>query len=627
MNFRFLILGIWLLCFSTDTIAQTQADAYYAWVMNFQAKKNYTKAREEMGKLLQRFPTYTAAYSTLAEWYFTDHQFAKARDVLAKAYAFNKEFAYPYAKSLVYTGNAETALSIINAHLSSNRNEWQFLQRQAMFVASAINHPVKDSIYNLGRPNTSDPELYPWITADSTTLFFTRRISGMDEDFFYSTIDTCGGWFTGTNLGRPPNTLDQESAQMISADEHYLFYTKCDTRSENGWALGGCDLYMSYRVAKDSPWSVPEGFGATINTPNYEGMGCLSADNKTLYFVSDRAGGFGGKDIWMSRFENGLWQIPQNLGANINTPFDEAAPYLHIDNQTLYFSSNGHPGMGGSDFFMSRLQQDTVWTKAVNLGFPINTAADELGICLTPSGKHAYFSSDRDSSAGNFDIYHMQLPIRLQPLPVAILEGVVQDSIEKSTLNYARMSIVDAASQKEMYNFLSNKGDGSFMCTLPLGKWYYIKTLRFGYSETTDTINLMDVQANDRLVHNVSMLPYDYIAPVHDSLILTIYFPKNVTTLSDSVKQVLLEAMNPWMDNIQSTAFFINSYTDNSGTPLINEQISFNRATTVANYIIAMGAYDMNVHPQGWGEANPLYTNDTEEGKNANRRVEVIIRR
>jgi outer membrane protein OmpA-like peptidoglycan-associated protein len=629
MNIRLLILWFFF-CFATLQVhsqIQVSAEHRYYKALSYQAKKNYPEARKLLERLLVDYPNYTDAYSTLSKWYFTEHQFLKAKEVLQKGYQTNKAFAYPFAKALIYSGEPELALSIINTYSNTGRKEWQQLKAQATFVAKALQFPIKDSIYNLGRPNTSDPELYPWLTTDSTQLNFTRRISGIDEDFFMTTVDSCGGWFTGSNLGRPPNSLDQESAQMISADGHYLFYTKCENRSVNGWAQGGCDLYMSYRVANDSPWSSPEIFGATINTPNYEGMGCLSADNKVLYFVSDRAGGFGGKDIWEARFENGLWQEPKNLGSNINTPNDETAPYLHVDNQTLYFSSTGHPGMGGSDFFISRKLNDTSWEKALNLGYPINTAADENGLCITPSGKHLYFSSDRDSLAGNFDIYHMDLPLAIQPLPVAFISGVVQDSLQKGSLNYARMTIVEAGNDKEIYNFLSNKGDGSYTVTLPIGKTYYLSVGRFGFTDKTDTLNLIETIVNDRINHPISMLPYDYIAPVQDSLIYTIYYSKNVTLLTDSLKNVLYQVMAPWMEAIGSTAFYINSYTDNTGSPLINEQISYTRAKHVAEQIISFGAYDMNVHPEGWGEGNPAYSNDTEEGRNANRRVEIIIRR
>jgi len=606
---------------------RSHAEKYYHQALTLQYQKNYKEAREAMEKAIKENPSYTDAQSLLAEWYFSDHAFEKAKLVLTNAYHYNKAFAFPYAKSLVYTGDVSAALSLINTYYTTGRKEWQQLQKQALFVQQAKKNPLKDTVHNIGRPNTSDPEMFPWITADSSTLYFTRRISNIDNDFFITTIDTCGGWYTGTNLGRPPNSSDQESAQMISSDGHYLFYTKCDNRSSNGWAQGGCDLYMSYRVCDDSVWSAPQSFGATINTPGFEGMGCLSPDNRTLYFVSNKPGGFGGMDIWMSRFENGLWQAPKNLGSEINTPGDETAPYIHIDNQTLYFASNGHPGMGGSDLFISSKINDTLWSQAVNMGYTINTAFDENSLCITSDGATLFFASDRDSAAGNFDIYTVNLPASLKPTPVAILNGYVYDSLSKKLLNYASIGIREVYSNKELYHFLSNRGDGSFMMNLPTGLKYIAHTDRVGFQDRDDTLDLSLSSANDRYSYNIALLPQGYIAPVNDSLVAIVHFIKNSIQLSEDERQKLTQALMPWIDQAAATLVFVNGYTDNTGTPMINEQLSYTRAHAIADELMNLGFNEMNIKAQGWGEADPVAPNDNEENQNLNRRVEIIIRR
>jgi outer membrane protein OmpA-like peptidoglycan-associated protein len=484
----------------------------------------------------------------------------------------------------------------------------------------------RDTAFNMGRPNTRDAEMFPWISHNEQKLYFTRRMRNTDEDFFTTEVDSCGGWFTGRNMGRPANTLNQEAAQMISADGHYLFFMRCENRSENGWGQGGCDLYMAYTA--DSVWSVPQSFGATINTPGYEGMPCLSADNRELYFVSDREGGYGGMDIWISKFQNGLWQPPRNAGPQINTSGNESAPFLHIDNHTFYFASDGHPGLGGTDLFITRKTGDTTWQMPVNMGYPINTTVDESSLSINTSGNKIFFASDRDSIAGNFDLYEMKLPEKLRPVPVRVVKGYVSDSLTGGRLSYASIWVSDPATEEPLYHFVSNRGDGSFMITLPVGRMYKWHTDRISYKDGEDIIDLSDQDStNVPYAYSIALLPADYIVPVKDITVLTILFPKRGTSLSDTDKATIQRALSPWATDKEGLHIQVNGYTDNSGTPLINEELSHMRASLVAREIIDMGFDPLAVHTEGWAEADPVAPNDTEEGMQMNRRVEVIIRR
>jgi outer membrane protein OmpA-like peptidoglycan-associated protein len=425
-------------------------------------------------------------------------------------------------------------------------------------------------------------------------------------------------------MGHPPNTADQESAQMMSADGHYLFFTRCENRSENGWGQGGCDLYMSYR--SDSVWSVPESFGATINTPDFEGMPWLSADNRELYFCSNRPGGYGGFDLYVTRFEEGLWQAPRNLGPEINTAGNEGSPYLHIDGQTLYFSSDGLQGMGGKDLFMCRRINDTTWSKPVNMGYPINSTDDENSIYVSLDAKKMYFSSDRDSVAGNYDLYETHLPPALQPNPVSYFKGYVLDSLSKEKLTYATIVVSDAKSKKALYRFVSNRGDASYMITLPLGHKYRLDIERMGYQPWSDTITLTKQNFQHPIEKNISMLPLDYIPPINDTLLFSIHFPLNSIKLSDSDKVQINRMLEPWIME-KGIVFYVNGYTDNTGTPIRNEELSTKRANLIAREIKNKGFDEINIRSKGYGEAKPLRGNDTEEDRFMNRRVEVVIRR
>lgn len=623
-----------MLCFPAVSQVPAAAGEQYNTAVRYRLKKKDSMAYVAMNRAIEIHPSYRDAYATLGEWYFTDRQFAAATDVFVRASASCKDgrtaFALPLARSLLYDYKPTQALQLIigNAQRSDNK-EWEELRKSATFMQRALNNMLKDTVYNLGpRINTENPELHPFISADTMYLYYTRMVNNVDMDCYKTTIDSCGcaKWFSGGNLGSPTNTPDHEAAQFVSADGHYLFYMRCDNRSENGWDQGGCDLYMAYTA--DSVWSDGQSFGATINTPAYEGMPCLSPDNRDLYFVSDREGGYGGLDIWVSRFEDGLWQLPRNLGPHINTPKDETAPFIHIDNRTLYFSSNGHPGMGAADLYYSRRVNDTLWSDPVNMGYPVNTSGNEKSISVTIDGKHAYLSSDRDSVEGNYDIYETDLAKHLQPVPVVVLKGYVYDSLTKEKLPYSVVNIQDATTGEKLYRFVSNRGDASYMITLPTGNKYAYVADRVGYMETIDTISLVDTDP-DRgkpINYNISLLPQGYTAPIHDSLILTIQFPINSKTVSDSDKLVIQEAIEPWMDE-DGLVFIVSGYTDNTGTPMINEELSALRAKEVANELMAYGFSEFSIDANGWGEANPVASNDTEVGRDLNRRVEIVVRR
>ncbi|RYE23515.1 MAG: hypothetical protein EOP51_10300 [Sphingobacteriales bacterium] len=631
MRFRLLLITVCtLLCGPAMAQVPASAQASFEKAMRLRQQKDNDAACKEMQKAINAYPVYTEAYSILGEWYFMGRKYGDAVKVFQQASSSTRNgaqaFAKPLAKSLLYNYQPTEALRVLgNAPAVKAADEFNALSEQAMFMMRSMAIPFADTIHNMGAStNTRYPETHPYISADSQTLFFTRKVNGIDDDFYRSRKDSCGGWFYARNMGSPPNTSSHESAQMISPDGHYLFFSRCDNRSENGWDRGGCDLYMAYTA--DSVWSVPQSFGATINTPAYEGMPCLSSDNRELYFVSDRPEGYGGLDIWVSRFENGLWQPPRNLGPQINTQGDETAPFLHADNNTLYFASNGHTGMGGTDLYFCRRTGDTTWTKVENLGFPINTTANENSISITVDGRKAYLSSDRDSVEGNYDLYEFNIPAAVQPVPVAVLKGYTFDSLSKERLNYASIYISDARTGEQLYHYTSNRGDGSYMITLPVGRDYTYNADRIGYMDITDTLAFNGLTAMTSMEYNIPLLPQGYEAPVNETKLVTIHFPRNIAQVSDGDKATLEQLILPYIQQGNMT-ILVHGYTDNTGTPIINEQLSYERARIVADVIMAMGVEESSINSQGWGEANPIQSNETEEGRTENRRVEVVIRR
>jgi outer membrane protein OmpA-like peptidoglycan-associated protein len=616
-------------CFCPDLRAQpARARKAYNAALKAYVKRDWNKAERNIRAAIKIYSGYTEACITYGEWLMARQQYNVAAAVLGDAEKTctggKKIFARHLAQSLVNSGFIDAALNRMPS--GSKDTVWARLRRQALFIKDAQIHADTPKVYPVGQIwgiNTKDPEMFPILSADGRTFYFTRRVNGSDEDFYYAKPDSCDIWQSAKPMPYPMNTLQQEAAMTISTDGHYMFYMRCDNRSISGYDQGGCDLYMAYTA--DSVWSVAQSFGGTINSTGYEGMPCLSSDNRELYFVSDRPGGYGGLDIWSSRFEQGRWQLPRNLGPGINTPGDETAPYVYADNQTLYFASTGLPGMGGSDLFLSR-RTDTVWGKAVHLGMPLNTPFNEASLSLNRAGDTAYFSSDRDSLAGNYDIYCYRMPERFRPKQVAYVRGRVYDSLDESPLNYANIYITDIASGKELYQVQSNRGDGSYMIALPVGGTYSFMTNRINYQDRPDTLRRELITAGAEILLNPALLPNGYEAPTTDSLVMRVFFAKNSNSLTDSAKTALQATIRPFLSSAKYQ-LFINGYTDNTGTPIGNEQLSYTRARAVSSAMQSLAIPAEAVQVSGWGEASPLADNDTEEHRDLNRRVEVIIRR
>jgi outer membrane protein OmpA-like peptidoglycan-associated protein len=331
-----------------------------------------------------------------AEAEMAQHRYDKALPILEKCYA-KAEIKY---------------LSFL---------KWKITQ--CKFGINAMQHPVDMVPINLGKNvNSGWDEYHPSLTGDSKEMLFTVRRprdehtvcrTCKQEEDIYSSSQKNGIWQPRIKLKKPINTGYNEGAQCISPDGIYLFFTICN--AEKGY--GSCDIYWSKR--EKNGWSKPKNCGPKVNTKHWESQPSMAADGKTIYFTSDRPGGQGGLDIWKTEMiSEGVFSEPVNLGDVINTPYDELSPFIHFDQKTLYFSSNGHLGMGGKDLFYAKLQPDSTWSKPVNLGYPINTYQDETGIFINAQGNAAYFASNRPGGFGGLDLYCFELDETLRPEPI-----------------------------------------------------------------------------------------------------------------------------------------------------------------------------------------------------------------
>lgn len=607
---------------------KARAQRFLNLAQTYYSQKDTNQAFSYIQLAIDEYPAYDEAYSLLGKWLFDAKNYiwsARTFSTAAvKCVNGKSRFALPASRSFAKAQMPDSALFWLSQSPSKN-TETEKIAAQSKLALSFLRPLDTNQARKLDiRVNTKVPEFCPTISADGQTLYFTRRINGVNEDFYYAKADSCGGWFTARNMGYPPNTASNESAQSISADDHYLFFMRGDNRSENGWGRGGYDLYLAYRLAADSPWTAAESFGATINTPAYEGMPSLSPSISDLYFISDKPGGYGGLDIWISHFSFGLWQLPVNLGPNINTAGNETAPFISSDNKTLYFASDGHPGLGGSDLFMSKKESgSSLWSTPTNLGVPINSSADEHSVFVCPDGKRTFFASDRGNTNGNLDIYESTLPSMLSPEGTAFAMCYVYDSFSKEPVLLGSITLYDIAGN-ELGQYHANKGDGSILMSLPMGKTFNYEVRGFNYTMLEGTISFPEACPKWCTI-NFPLLSRDYVKPTQDSLVLTLFYPKNVTKLSDSQIILLKTALQDWLGK-KDVSIFINGYTDNTGTPMINIQKSTIRANLLYEVISAMGFEPQTLTSTGFGDSNPLVENSSPENQDKNRRVEIVVR-
>lgn len=303
--------------------------------------------------------------------------------------------------------------------------------RTAEWRQHAVEHPVPFRPVNLGpNVNSEADEYLPSLTADYRTLVFTRRVPRrsttrrdlpQEEDFYISFYDTMElDWGPAQRMPEPLNSNANEGAQTISHDGRVIIFTACGRNEEPT----GCDLYFSVRQGE--LWGKPRNLGSPVNSVYWESFPSLSIDGYTLYFASNRSGGYGGTDIWYCTLEEGRWSEPINLGPEVNTSGNETAPYIHFDNRTLYFASDGHVGMGGIDLFLAKRQDDNTWGGITNLGYPINTADEENNLIVAPDGRTAIFSSNRPDGYGGQDLYSFIMPLQTRPESITFVDPVIQ---------------------------------------------------------------------------------------------------------------------------------------------------------------------------------------------------------
>lgn len=560
-------------------------------------------------------------YGELKDYQKAVFNYEKARVVDSNYF---KEYNLPYSIDLAGGGYFDKALLSIDAFLSipdlneTSRKIGEYRRRTYQFAIDyAKNKNISDYKFapqNLGDSvNSPVSEYYPTITLDGSTLVFTRRVNNMNEDF-YETEKNSANWNKSKALVGNINTNMNEGAQNISQDGQWLIFTGCNFPE----GFGSCDLYISY-LTPDG-WSTAENLGRTINTEFWESAPSLSPDKRDLYFASKRPDGFGGSDIYVShRLANGRWGDPENLGPTINTVGDEGTPFVHADNQTLYFTSNGHPGYGGDDLFVSRKGQDGKWGAPENLGYPINTIENEGSLVIAADGKTAYYASDRSDSRGGLDLYTFELRSDIRPARTLWVKGKVFDQKTAKGLP-SSVELIDLSSQNIISKVQTDE-TGNYLVTLPVGKDYAFNVNRKGYLFFSENFPLSGKEPDSTYHMDIPLQPLASNAAV---VLKNIFFDLNRYDLKPTSEAELERLVQLLKDN-PTLVIQIDGHTDDIGKAADNLVLSENRAKSVVNFLISKGILAKRLSYKGFGSNQPIADNKTEQGKAQNRRTELKV--
>lgn len=505
--------------------------------------------------------------------------------------------------------------------------------RNCEFAARAIQQPVPFEPKNLGpNVNSADPEYYPCITADDGTLMFTRRVKapeipvyGMQEDFYVSRRDLEGNWKAAIPLPVVNTRAFNEGAGTLSPDGRFLIFTKCALEDGTyGGSLSGegsCDLFISRRVG--DRWGVPQNLGTPVNSSHWETQPSLASDGRTLYYIrgSVARDGIKSMDIWTTTMaDDGTWSKPVKLGDQVNTPYQEESVQIHPDGHTLYFSSNGHPGFGGLDIFMSRKQDDGSWGPALNLGYPINTSADENSILVDAIGRLAYFASDRAGGEGDLDLYSFPLYEEARPLAVSYIRGKVYDAATQAPVE-ADVQLFDLRTGNLATGAYSDPKSGEFLVCLPAGRSYALNATADGYLFYSENYDVAEGDLKEPLSLDVPLgkLATGSTIALRNIFFNTASYELLPTSNAELDKLVKLMKANPTL------RIELGGHTDNVGADAANLTLSQQRANAVRDHVVAQGVDGARITAKGYGETNPVATNDTEAGRALNRRTEVTV--